>query len=368
MDIHTYAYAETGNTLSRANYVTKHLIVVCLATVWYMDIVFRSIPTLSTIQSLTVLGILLAVPIVLRVLLTLRRGRTDLNMAFTIVVPFQIYTALSYQANLPMLVRVITALILVVYEYETLMLLAQALRRWRRRAVTREKVLLSPKVRTGIILTCCAFCVAVFVGADVVFGKLAFPPATAEGQGDESEATIANNLDTLAPLLDPDTWAALSTEEKLRAMQTVADIEANYLGVSYDLNIVLLDLDENTLGNFNSHSHLISIDREHLEGGLPMEVLNTVCHEAYHAYQQCLCRAYISMDEAAKNLYAFRSIKNYEEEFLNYADGSGDEEAFVEYLHQRCETDARSYARRCESEYTASITAYLAARENQSQV
>ena len=156
MDLHAYAYTETGNTMSRASYLTKHIIVVCLATVWYMDIVFRSIPTLSTIQSLTVLGVLLVVPIVLRVLLTWRRGRTDLNMAFNIVVPYQVYTVLAYQTSLPMAGRIITALILVVYEYETLMLLAQALRRWRRRAVTREKVLLSPMVRTGIILTCCA--------------------------------------------------------------------------------------------------------------------------------------------------------------------------------------------------------------------
>ncbi len=94
-------------------------------------------------------------------------------------------------------------------------------------------------------------------------------------------------------------------------------------------------------GSYFDYAHEIIIDRAHLLTASPWEVLDTVCHEAYHSYQHRLVDALAGADKDSRNLRLFRKANSYANEFHNYIDGKED---FCSYYHQDCESDAREYA------------------------
>ena len=119
------------------------------------------------------------------------------------------------------------------------------------------------------------------------------------------EATIANNIDCLSRLNDSD-WFSLSFEEKLDVLQAVANIECRYLGISHELNVVAKDMEQGTiLGSYSDRTHTISVSVKSLMYDNPYELVDTICHEAYHAYQHCLVDMYNTCDEQILILHAF---------------------------------------------------------------
>ena len=123
--------------------------------------------------------------------------------------------------------------------------------------------------------------------------------ATVNEQG--VSQTISNNIDTVL-LLREEEWSQLTTQEKLDTLQTVANIEAHYLGLPNELNVGIANLGEYTLACYNDNTHTISIDLNHLENDSVYDVLDSCCHEAYHSYQHRLVEAYNAADENSKGL------------------------------------------------------------------
>lgn len=134
-------------------------------------------------------------------------------------------------------------------------------------------------------------------GANVLFGssllKSDVRPAT---KTNLSEQTIANNMDTIL-LLQEDEWEKLSAQERLDVLQTVANIEQRYLGLPNELNVGVANLDADILGYYTDKTHEIIVSADSLLYDSPWEVLDTICHEAYHSYQYRLVEALNGADE-----------------------------------------------------------------------
>ena len=149
-------------------------------------------------------------------------------------------------------------------------------------------------------------------------------------------------------LFSEEKWDTISMEEKVSAMQVIANIESRYLGLPHELTLIVSQLPSGTVACYNDRTHHIEIDVEHLEDASPLEILDSICHEAYHAYQYRLCDAYDCLDNEYKTLIDFYDATLYKEEFANYINGEDD---MFEYYHQQCEIKAREYAQISTEEY-----------------
>lgn len=168
---------------------------------------------------------------------------------------------------------------------------------------------------------------------------------------DQTEETIASNIETLI-LLDEDAWSILTVQERLDVLQTVANIERYYLGLPNELNVGVANLGKNgetiILASYTDVRHEIIISLSHLLYDSPWDVLDSVCHEAYHSYQCRLVEALNEMSEENQNLKMFSRIRSYAEEIDCYKDG---EDSFIDYYSQKCESDARDYAENAVEDY-----------------
>lgn len=156
--------------------------------------------------------------------------------------------------------------------------------------------------------------------------------------------------------MQEDKWETLTTKQRIDALQTVANIEAHYLGLLNELNVGASNLREFALGCYSDKTHTISIDIEHLENDPVYEVLDTCCHEAYHSYQHRLVDVYNTTDTSSKCLRLYKKAVTYSQKFGNHENGYED---FCSYYYQKCESDARDYAEEAVLDYYERILKYL---------
>ena len=170
-----------------------------------------------------------------------------------------------------------------------------------------------------------------------------------------SENTIESNIETLA-LLQDDTWSGLSMTNRIDVLQTVADIEAAYWGLPHKLTVITSLTSENILGHYIDHTHTITIGTNHLQHGNPRDILETLTHEAYHAYEYRLADVYEDVSNAHKNLRLLNRAKVYYEELSNYASSEDDP---IGYLFQIVEFDSEAYSMAAVERYYDAINTYL---------
>ena len=182
-----------------------------------------------------------------------------------------------------------------------------------------------------------------------VFGHTLLPPEKPQKFQVESNETLnlEDHLKELQPFIS-DTWADLTVEQKLDALQVIANLEAAYLGLPDEITLEIADLEDRTLGNFSQDSHIIHISRAHLENSSSLECLDTLFHEAYHNYQYELCMLYGSLDSRYRTLLGVRDGESYTYEFNNYTSGKDDHD---QYAKQLVESNARKYASERLKEY-----------------
>lgn len=151
-------------------------------------------------------------------------------------------------------------------------------------------------------------------------------------------------------------WEALTVQERLDVLQTVANIEQRYLGLPIELNVGAANLNAGNLGYYSDETHEIVINMDGLLFDSSLEVLDTVCHESFHSYQYCMIEALNCLDERIGNLRIFQKAHVYAYEFENYINGETD---LYNYYYQNCKSDARDYAEEAVHEYYNRINSYL---------
>jgi len=87
----------------------------------------------------------------------------------------------------------------------------------------------------------------------------------------------------------------------MNVLQCVCNIEGNFLGLNHGVQIIAAKLDNNDLGAYNESESTIKISTDLVDSGDVMEVLETVCHEMFHAAQWEYVGIYEGLDDSEKS-------------------------------------------------------------------
>lgn len=134
---------------------------------------------------------------------------------------------------------------------------------------------------------------------------------------------------------DSENWNNLDESQKVEVVEEFMALLCEKLGIEEQPRLVLFEDDENLCGAYNNQTNTMELNRNILNN--PKEVINTVAHEARHAYQyQRACIGETREDV----LYAIN--------FLNYIEPiqvDGKYVNFNEYQNQLLEAEARAFAK-----------------------
>ena len=322
----------------------------------YQKLVFRSIPGMSYAHSNLVFWGLQLVLAAIGFLITYRQHRNTLTVWINSAFPTMIYFCISFGREYAWQIRLVGGIIGLVIALYTI-LVAFNLRRdagagrhfpWIK---ILNGLLHGYRVLIGAIagLTLCVFILG------IAFGVMGFQPNTSASDPAGHTETIADNIETLC-LLRQDSWEDMSVQERLDVLQVVANIEASYLGLPHELNVFASAMSSDTAGYYYDPTHSIHINLDLISYTAPHEILHTLTHEAYHAYEHRLAELYLAADASHQNLLLFRNVKEYPDEFSNYNDGDED---IWGYATQQVEIDADDYADSAVMDYYTSINDHL---------
>lgn len=136
--------------------------------------------------------------------------------------------------------------------------------------------------------------------------------------------------------------------------QTADTPVVNYSTIENNLETIIL-LQEETLGYYDDQTHTIAININFLQKGNSTDILETLTHEAFHAYEHRLVDLYTNAADELKDLRLLHRAKIYIEEFENYIDGSDDP---IGYFFQAVEFDSDAYAASAADRYFDAIYVY----------
>ncbi len=149
--------------------------------------------------------------------------------------------------------------------------------------------------------------------------------------------TIDDELETVM-LLQNDVWQDLILKEKMNVLETIAHIELNELGV-YDIPTLRYDyLDDPVLGEYIDANNTIILNKEYINEGYPIDIIETIIHECRHKYQYMTLSSYDSNEE---DTAYYNYVALVKESIDNYIEYSEDEEG---YYNNYVEIDATNYA------------------------
>lgn len=344
-----------NNTMSKGRYVFEHIFWGVISMIWFNAFLFRSIEGVTFNQTRLFLWSALIFSVAAGIALTLKKRRNNLSLFVNIIMPYELYSFVAYRHTAPVLAGSLAAVsLLFSITYVVLTLKPRIRAKTKRNAVIRARLFRS-FLGTRTLAVCCFSIMILVLGLSSFFGILYFSPSTSPAKRTSSEeVTIAKNIEVISHL-EEEKWNTLTTPEKLNTLQITANIEAYYLGLPHELNVITGPLPENTLSCYNDRTHVITIDIDHLEGDSAHDILDSLCHEARHAYQHRLCDVYDTVSEDQRELLIFHNVQTLKQEFSSYVG----KEDVLGYYFQWCESDARSYAQESVIDYYSKIETYL---------
>lgn len=345
-----------NNSMSIEGFIWEHIFWALIAWIWYKNIMFRCIGTHSLAESRWLLWETVIVSCIIGIVFEVKNNRNGFSVFCNLMLGFGIYTVLVYMPVRKMLIVVTLSIVAVQSTIFVGLIMCRKIKNKQKtgkiilRRITRSFMVSKQLLAVGL-----AFIVFVS-GAGTFFGSgianASKKPATKENI---NEQTIANNIETVL-LLQDELWETLTAQQKLDVLQTIANIEQRYLGLPNELNVAAGNLRDGVLAYYTDNTHEVIISFDSLLNDSSWELLNSVCHEAYHSYQHRLVDAYSSADKTTKSLRIFRKASSYADEFSNYISGETD---FCSYYSQDCESDARDYAEEAVLDYYTKVCKYL---------
>lgn len=343
------------NTKGKIEYILTNIFWTGIAMIWYTNYLFRYIPGCTLVVSEIVMWGLLIVFNIFGIILTYNNRRNGLSILVNIITPIEIYTLICFFKDLKVFAAISVSLSLsLTFGYFFLILSQKIHNKKRKKQIIRRRIKFG-LLGSRTIVACCMLLFIIPLGMNTIFGKtMAFKNTAADVPNSENECSIANNIDIVSNLIQ-EKWSTLNINEKANTLQTVSNIECWYLGLPHELNLKIDTLQKSTIAQYNDKTHTITVNVLFLDSSDAQEMLNSICHEAFHAYQHRLCDAYYSVDPKYKTLIAFCDVPSYEKEFENYIDGKSD---FFGYFSQNCESQARKYASESVIDYYEKIEFY----------
>ena len=281
-----------------------------------------------------------------------------INIFANIALPISIFTYIVYWHNFVIPAWFIAILAVAIsIAYVSLVI---TLKPSSGKEIPMKRRLIKAALGVRVILPCVLTIFVAVVAISLKTGLISSKPQISESDIAETDnMTISENIETVSKLSE-DTWQQLSEKEKLDVLNFVIGIETQYLGLSGSPELkadVLPSNDElQTAALYRESENSITIDISQLESADPYMVLESICHEMYHAYQRAICTIYLSVPDEYKNIQLFNKAKKYADDLMNYENGM---ENYELYLDQDYEKDARDYALKAVLEYYVEIEKYL---------
>lgn len=336
------------NTMALSSYIFNNLYFAILAVIHYQNCIFICFSNWTYNDSRLLCWGILAWSVLIGIIFTFKRQRNNLSVFVNIFFGLGLYSFFAYYKYFENLI-IISLFIALILTLAYAIIIMRKKINFKNKNFHNNKIFYSFKVRSKHIFlgsrTIFAICMAVLLvpfSIKCLFEYSLFQAqVSAEYYCINDEYTIENQIDELVKF-DESTWINLTLQEKLVLMQIAANIEANYLGISHELNVVSITVADNVYGYYDYSKHLIVVNTTILENSNAYDVLETVCHEAYHAYQYQQVILFNQLDEESQSLLMFYEISLYKAEFEGgYIDGTDD---FAGYYMQTCEVNAREYA------------------------
>lgn len=323
----------------------------------YRALAFKTIPGLSLSQSNWVFWSIWIACITLGLFLTPKAKRSSLCVFATINTPISIYLVFSYFLIYKTALIIGLSIIGVVLVVYISLVLATNIRDiWRGKYSGKLTKFLASFLHTARMIVGLGLSMIFLVFyLNLYLGRPLMDPIAVATDPKVNNQKISGNIETIL-LLQEDEWEKLSVQERLDVLQTVANIEATYLGLPHELNVVVAVTDENTSGHYNDGTHTITINPDYIAEESAHDLVETLAHEAFHAYEHRLVDLHNNVSSQERNLLVFDRISEYKENFENYIDGDDD---IYGYITQAVETDSIKYAMVAVVDYYSAIEDYL---------
>lgn len=157
-------------------------------------------------------------------------------------------------------------------------------------------------------------------------------------------------------VLSNEMYPGASFEDRLKALQTLSDLEAAFLGCNPP-RVISDDSEQShagSVGAYEAGNNTIWLKKERVMEDKSVGCISTVLHEIRHCYQHHCCDV-IDMEglsEKEKCLKMYTDIIRWNYEFENYKNGQTE---FEDYLNQYVELDARDYSKQWTPWYYALV-------------
>lgn len=345
-----------NNSMTTGDFIGEHIFWAIISWVWYKNLLFRCMDDHSLAESRWIFLVIIVVSCVVGILMELEYSRNGMSVFCNLMLGFGSYTVLTYLPIRRTLIIVTMSVVTILsFVFISIVMFRKIKNKRKAGKIVRWRMHKSLMISNRLFAMGLALVISV-TGMGTFFGSgimnASEKPATKESI---NEQTIANNIETVL-LLQDELWETLTVQQRLNVLQTIANIEQRYLGLPNELNVGATNLREGVLAYYTDNTHEIIISIDSLLNNSSWELLDSVCHEAYHSYQHRLVDAYCGSDEEIKSLRIFRKANSYADEFSDYI--SGDED-FCSYYFQNCESDARDYAEEAVYDYYQRINEYL---------
>lgn len=225
-------------------------------------------------ESKIIFFLVLGMACILGILCNIKKDRNDFSVFFNIVTGYGLYTVLTYfqiQQNLIITVLSITvSLSIVIGGY----IMQRQIKRRNYFRKTIRSAIFTIAGATQRIMGLMFLVILIVAGGNFLFGSSIIqssvkPSVTA----DSYNQLLSESAETIA-LLDENIWISLTVQEKAGALQKIANLERRYLGISNELNVCVVNLEEeDLLGRYDDSTHEIIIDMDLLLSGSAQDAL-----------------------------------------------------------------------------------------------
>ena len=331
-----------NNTLTKSEFLLEYLFWVIVTWIWYKNILFRCVGNYSFTESKIIFLLVLGMACILGILCNIKKDRNDFSVFFNIVTGYGVYTVFTYfQIHRNLIITVLSITVSISIIIGCYIMQRQIKRRNYFRKTIRSAIVTIGGA-TQRIIGLGFLVILIAAGGNFLFGASIIQSSIKPSDtADTYDHLLSESAETIA-LLDEDSWSSITVQEKAGVLQKIANLERSNLGISNELNVCIANLEKKGLwGYYDDSTHEIVIDMDLLLNGSVQDALRCLVHEAFHSFEHRIVDLYKEIDSSNKNLWIFRKVNIYAEEFEYYNDG---EDTYSDYYEQQCETDARAYA------------------------
>jgi len=181
---------------------------------------------------------------------------------------------------------------------------------------------------------------------------IATPSVEASSSVEPTDGSLVKTFMPELAKLEEEAWGALDITEKIDILQILLNIETTYLVIE-PMAITCEKINSEIAGEYSYIHKKMYIDVDCFDD--PDLCIETICHEARHAYQHHVVNSLDWSDKEVQTGYFYRDARKWRDNFKNYISATVDEEG---YYSQSIERDAREYATKALNDYKYYVNSY----------